>query len=190
LPLLEADIAALCRATTVALSAAFERYIVELFSVLAVAAGLTDYRVQQHLLEFSSGTISQRLARALAAGVGVLGLTQTEASALRAEAGGPRRRFANPNARNVRLLFQLVFPGDDIWAGVCTLSNSEEMVQGLVNRQQDERHALAHGRDRKVPSPAEVGSRLAEFELIVCALDDSAADLTRRRLGECPWQTT
>jgi len=65
---LETDV--LGRAAVVALSAAFERYVVELFRVAAVEVGVSIFRVEEHLLHFAGE--QRRFANPNAANVGDL----------------------------------------------------------------------------------------------------------------------
>ena len=188
-PLADHERHALERAMVVALSAAFEHYIVDLFRVAAFEMGRTKVWAEERLGDFGASELAAIVEQLTRGGAAVPGVsreklwTRLQASAL------PKRQFANPNSENVRELFQHLFPRDDVWAGVTTRTQSDEMVREFVDMHQEDRHDVAHGRARGPLRTGDVANTKHEFRRIVCELDTSVGQLVRccGPQGTCSW---
>jgi len=169
-PLTPAESEAVAQAGVVALTAAFQAYVVRLFEV--TADGLTGDRM-----------VAVRLRETHVVG------------------REGHRRFSSPSPEAVRGLFNALFdvllPGEDIWFGVTVGTHtwqgataaplSERDTQTLVEDHLNLRHKIAHGAPVPTVSPHEVAERLAVFDQIVLALDNSARRLILQHTRRPPW---
>jgi len=167
----EAETWAVERAIVVAISAAFERYVAELFTVVARRRGWREGRIERRLAEFGSislrGDVLEVLNKA-----GVAPETRSKLSDLR----WPSLRFTNPNSSNVSRLFLPVLDGRDVWSGVIAAGwLSGEQVKELVDDHLQDRHDIAHGRERRRPLKAgPIDGTIAAFREFVPSLDECA----------------
>lgn len=170
-PLGEEETWAVERAIVVAISAAFERYIAELFTVVARRCGWRKSRIEERLAEFGSISLRGDVLEFLKE-EGVAPGTRSRLTDLR----WPSLRFANPNASNVSRLFEGVLDGEDVWGGVTAVGQlSGEQVRKLVDNHLQDRHDIAHGRARYRPLKAgPIDKTLLAFRALVPSLDECA----------------
>ncbi len=147
------------RASVIAVAAAYERYVINLFCDVARALG---------------GQCAQ-VGRALA--WTPTGRTHPLRIALR-----------TPAPREVRQLFARAVPGEDIWSGITTrLSPTCGSVLMFVGDHLLMRHEFAHGANRGPVSDALIRDRIENFGAIVRALDRGGSRLVRIATGATPW---
>ncbi|MBM3497884.1 MAG: hypothetical protein FJX74_04350 [Armatimonadetes bacterium] len=170
-PLDEEETWAVERAIVVAISAAFERYVVELFTVVARRRGWKPSRIKRHLAQFGSISLHGDILAFLEE-EGVAPETRSKLSDLR----WPSLRFANPSSPNVSRLFSPVLGGKDVWSGVTAAGQlSEEQVKELVDSHLEDRHDIAHGRERRRPLRAgPIDDTISAFREFVPSLDECA----------------
>jgi len=170
-PLTPDESASVARAGIVALTAAFQAYVVALFEVTVQA------------MTSNAATVA-RLRKTHIEG--------TDAA---------HRRFGNPRPEAVRALFNALFdvllPNADIWQGVTVGAHtwqgalrtqlSEQQTQDLVGAHVTLRNGIAHGEVLSPVTLRDLSERVAVFDQIVEALDNSARGLIARYRGTAPW---
>jgi len=188
-PLTDHERYALERAIVVALSAAFEHYVVDLFRVAALEMGRTKFWAEERLSDFGASGPDAIVEEFAQDGAAARGVSREKLGALLRASAPPKRQFANPTSMNVRELFQHLFPQDDVWVGVTTCTQSDEMVREFVDMHQEDRHDVAHGRARGPLRTGDVANTKHEFGRIVCELDTSVGELVRccGPQGTCSW---